>query len=543
MKRAAIVAVSALVSALTAGLTASPAAGDPVIAAAGDIACDPASSSFNGGLGTSTSCRQKYTSDLLVDANLAALVALGDNQYGAELSDYLGSYDPSWGRVKSITRPSPGNHDPWGSSGYDEYFGISRYYAWDIGAWRLYALDSNSVDSTQVDWLTSDLAANPRTCVAAYWHHATFSSGSSHGNDSRTRPFWDALYAANADLVLVAHDHTYERFAPQTPSGQRDDVRGMREFVVGSGGRSHYGFNSPIPNSEVRNGDTFGVLKLTLHADNYDWQFVPEAGKTFTDLGSQACNAGGSPPPSDTQAPSAPTNLTATAPSSTRADLSWGASTDNIGVTGYEIFRSGAPLTTVTGTGYADTTVSPGTTYTYQVRARDAAGNRSAFSNSANVTTPASTTLTLSPMADARVAEAAPTTNYGTSYLRADAGSGVDVESYLRFGLSGISGSVRSAKLRVYAYSATSDGPAVYSTGNAWTEAGITWSNRPGRTSSAADDKGLISAGTWVEYDVKPFIVGDGTYSFMLGTSSSDGVNMYSREASSLGPSLIVSFE
>jgi hypothetical protein len=278
-----------LVSALSSAFTAFPAAGDPVIAAAGDIACDPASSSFNGGLGTSTSCRQKYTSDLLVNANLAAVVALGDNQYGAELPDYLGSYDPSWGRVKSITRPSPGNHDPWGSSGYDEYFGVPRYYAWDIGAWRLYALDSNSVDSTQVDWLTSDLAANPRKCVAAYWHHATFSSGS-HGNDSRTRPFWDALYAANADLVLVAHDHTYERFAPQTPSGQRDDVRGMREFVVGSGGRSHYGFNSPIPNSEVRNGDTFGVLKLTLHADSYDWQFVPEAGKTFTDSGSTYCH-------------------------------------------------------------------------------------------------------------------------------------------------------------------------------------------------------------------------------------------------------------
>jgi calcineurin-like phosphoesterase family protein len=279
MKRVTIVTVSALVSALTAVCAgaAATASGDPVVAAAGDISDD----SFSG---------QSRTDELVVNKGLDAVLTLGDNQYSdGSLSDFQQYYDPTWGRVKWITYPSPGNHDDWGESGYDEYFGVPRYYAWNIGAWRLYALDSNSVDSTQVNWLKSNLAANPHRCVAAYWHHPTFSSGS-HGSDSRTRPFWDALYAAHADLVLVGHDHTYERFARQTPSGQWDGVRGIREFVVGTGGKSHYGFDSPIANSQVRNDDTFGVLKLTLHAYSYDWRFVPEAGKTFTDSGSRTCS-------------------------------------------------------------------------------------------------------------------------------------------------------------------------------------------------------------------------------------------------------------
>jgi hypothetical protein len=532
MKRASFVAVSALVLLLSAAF-AGPAAttsADPVIAAAGDISDD----SLSG---------QDRTDELVVNQGLDAVLTLGDNQYShGALSDFQQYYDPTWGRAKSITFPSPGNHDDCPESGYDEYYGSRApgcWYSFDIGDWHFISLDSNRPsDPAQLAFLDSDLASTTKSCVGAYWHHATFSSGSSHGSDSRTRPFWDALYAAGADLVLVGHDHTYERFAPQTPWGQRDDFRGMREFVVGTGGKSHYGLGSPIPNSEVRNGDTFGVLKLTLHADSYDWQFVPEGGKTFTDLGSQTCSAA-TPPPADTQSPSAPTNLTASAPGSTRVDLSWGASTDDVGVTGYEVFRDGALLTTVIGTSHADTAVSPGTTYTYSVRARDAAGNRSAFSNSAIVTTP----LVFLPAADARVAEAAPTTNYGTSTtLRTDGGSGPDVESYLRFSVSGVAGTVKSAKLRVYSFTGTIDGPAVYSTGNAWTEAGITWSNRPARTSGAADDKGSIGANTWVVYNVKPFVVGNGTYSFVLATSSSDGVDMYSREAFSLWPKLVVRF-
>ena len=174
-------------------------------------------------------------------------------------------------------------------------------------------------------------------------------------------------------------------------------------------------------------------------------------------------------------------------------NLSWGASTDNVGVTGYEIYRNGSLLTTKSGTTttHSDTPVSGSTTYTYQVRALDAAGNRSAFGNSVAVTTPAGGTVTFSPDADAQVQEASPASNYGTgTYLRADGGTDPDVESYLKFTVSGVSQQVQAAKLRIYAYTGTVDGPAVYSTPTGWTETAINWNTKPAPTSAATDDKG-----------------------------------------------------
>jgi hypothetical protein len=536
--------------------------GDPVIAAAGDIACDPASSSFNGGLGTSTSCRQKHTSDLLVGSDLAGVLTLGDNQYeDGALAKFQASYDASWGRVKSITRPSAGNHEysTADATGHFDYFNGTGnptgpagergkgYYSFDIGSWHLIALNSNcsrvggcGVGSPQEQWLKSDLTAHPNSCTLAYWHHARFSSGP-HGNHASMQPIWQALYDASADVVLGGHDHAYERFAPQDPDGALDLSRGIRQFVVGSGGKSHYSFTTTQPNSEARNSDTFGVLKLTLHPTGYEWRFAAEAGKTFTDSGSDDCQGTAT----DSLAPTAPTNLTATAVGSSRADLNWNPASDNVGVTAYEVYRNGSLLATTAAatTTYSDNDVAGASTYSYHVKARDAAGNLSTASNTATVTTPANATaLTLSAEADARVQEANPGTNYGTSYLRTDGGSDLDVESYLRFNVSGLSGTVVSAKLRVYAYTGTANGPAVYGTSSDWSETGITWSNRPVRSGAATDDKGSIATNSWVEYDVRPFIVGNGTYSFVLATSSSDGVDIHSREAASLRPELIVVF-
>src|SRR5262249_32840470 len=137
--------------------------------------------------------------------------------------------------------------------------------------------------SPEERWLRQDLQAHPAACTVAYWHHPLFSSGKKHGNDPEMKPFWRALYDANADVVINGHDHDYERFAPQDPDAKPDPSRGIREFVVGSGGKNtHRAFGAPVANSEVRNADTFGVLKLTLHEKTYDWEFVPEAGKTFT---------------------------------------------------------------------------------------------------------------------------------------------------------------------------------------------------------------------------------------------------------------------
>ena len=145
--------------------------------------------------------------------------------------------------------------------------------------------------SPMVSWLKEDLAANSNTCTLAYFNHALFSSGR-HGNATHVKPIWDALYAANADVVINGRDHSYERFAPQDPNGVADPERGIREFVVGTGGAGLFSFDLGIlkANSEVRNDHTYGVLKLTLHPTSYDWQFVPVAGKTFTDSGSTSCH-------------------------------------------------------------------------------------------------------------------------------------------------------------------------------------------------------------------------------------------------------------
>jgi chitodextrinase len=525
---------------------ANAAAADPVIYAAGDIACAPGASQ------TSTTCHERQTSDIVIAGGAAKALALGDLQYdSASLSNLQNSYNNTWGRIKSITDPVLGNHEGSGS-GYWDYFygsGVSNgpygvrnkgWYSFNVGAWHLIGINSNctrvacTAGSEQEQWLRADLAANPTSCTLAYWHHPRWSSGHD-GDNTFMQPIWQALYDANADLALVGHSHNYERYAPQDANGSLDNSRGIREFVVGTGGAFFTGVSSAKPNSEVRNNTTYGVLKVTLHPTSFDWQFVPEAGKTFTDSGTQACHGSGGapPPPADTQSPTLPGTLTATAPGATQVNLSWGASTDNIGVTGYEIYRNGSLLTTKNGTTttHTDTPVSGNTTYTYQVRAVDAAGNRSAFGNSVAVTTPAGSTVKVSPDADAQVQEASPTTNLGTgTYLRADGGTDPDVESYLKFTVSGLPGAVQSAKLRVYAYTGTVDGPAVYTTPTDWSESTINWNTKPGPTSAATDDKTSIGSNTWVEYDVTPLVTGNGTYGFRLAQTSTDGVDIRSRE-------------
>ena len=278
-------------------------AADPVIAAAGDIACDPNSPYFNGGLGMVGKCRQKATSDLLVNAGLTAVLALGDNQYeNGAYSKFQASYHPTWGRVKSITRAVPGNHEYFtGATGYGLYYGARGgpagkfYYSFAVGTWHVIALNSNCsyvggcrFGSAQETWLRQDLAAHPGQCVIAFWHHPRFSSGLI-GNDAHYAPFWTDLYRAGAEIVLNGHDHNYERFARQDPN-QVADPLGIREFVVGLGGKSRSGFPSVQPNSERRMYGTFGVLELTLHPGSYDWQFVPAGSSTFTDTGSESCH-------------------------------------------------------------------------------------------------------------------------------------------------------------------------------------------------------------------------------------------------------------
>jgi hypothetical protein len=233
---------------------------------------------------------------------------LGDNAYSnGSASDYTNCYGPSWGRpsIKSRTKPVPGNHEynTAGATGYFGYFGAAAgdptkgYYAYDLGGWRIYALNTNSActtiacgaGSTQEQWLKADLAANPRQCVLAMWHHPRFSS-SQHGNNTVTSAIWQDLYDAHAEIVLSGHDHAYERFAPQNPSGGLDNANGIVEWVVGTGGANHYTFPNIQPNSLVRDNTAFGVLKLTLSPNGWSFQFVAQPGKSFTDSGSGTCH-------------------------------------------------------------------------------------------------------------------------------------------------------------------------------------------------------------------------------------------------------------
>ena len=287
-----------------------------MVAAAGDIACDPESEFFNNGNGTGNLCRQKETSDALVRDRLAAVLALGDIQYeNAHLFKFQQSYEPSWGRVKAITRPVAGNHEyhdrrarAAATSTTSTGSGTQRsagdrdkgYYSFDIGSWHSVALNSKCSEvggcgagSPQEQWLRADLAAHRGSCMLAYWHHPRFSSGVDGSYDTFTHALADALRRRRRARAL-GHDHTYERFAPQDADGNEDRAHGMRQFVVGTGGKSLGSFVSPLPGSEFRDRSRPGVLKLTLRANGYDWRFAHGSGTPLIDSGTDRCHA---PPP------------------------------------------------------------------------------------------------------------------------------------------------------------------------------------------------------------------------------------------------------
>jgi hypothetical protein len=269
----------------------STTSGPETLIAAGDI--------------TSCSVTSDSATARLVESIPGTVATLGDDAYeSGSAQEYRQCYDPTWGTFLDRTRPAPGNHEylTAGAAGYFAYFGLRAgdakvgYYAYDLGAWRLYALNSNcadiggcGADSAEVAWLQADLAAHPTQCVLAYWHHPRFSSGE-HGSNAFVAGLWDTLEAAGADIVLNGHDHDYERFAPMNAAGQVDTNGGIVEFVVGTGGRSHYPFTRILPTSEVRDDTTFGVLDLTLSPGGWSSRFVPVAGKTFSDTASGTCH-------------------------------------------------------------------------------------------------------------------------------------------------------------------------------------------------------------------------------------------------------------
>jgi acid phosphatase type 7 len=276
-------------------VTATPtSSSDPVLVGAGDIArCDD---------GVAASSQAELTARL-IETIPGTVFTAGDNVYpDGAAEEFATCYDPTWGRFKDRTRPSAGNHDYHTDDGgpYYAYFGENAgpagqgYYSYDLGAWHIVVLNSNldgKTNQEQRAWLTEDLADSSAVCTLAIWHHPLFSSGE-HGNDDYSWPLWQILYEAGADVVINGHDHTYERFAPQDMNGEADPERGIRQFVAGTGGAPLYDFDNydPNGNSEVRDNSTFGVLKLTLRPDSYDWEFVPVEEGGFTDAGSGECH-------------------------------------------------------------------------------------------------------------------------------------------------------------------------------------------------------------------------------------------------------------
>ena len=271
-------------------LLATTATSDPVITAAGDIAHEG-----------EPDTPQEQTARLVLSIDPTAALTLGDNQYpDGGLADFMASYDPTWGRFKNITRPVPGNHDyhTEGADGYFDYFGRRAhrgnggYYSFDLGAWHLVAVNSGpgSISEGQLDWIRRDLRHSHATCELAYWHHPRWSSGTTHGSAEGMADLWQVLFKQGVDVVLNGHEHNYERFALLSPSGQRAPHTGIREFVVGTGGAGSYPFGDPIPGSQKRITDVFGVLRMTLHDDGYDWAFVTTNGGA-QDHGRHGCHA------------------------------------------------------------------------------------------------------------------------------------------------------------------------------------------------------------------------------------------------------------
>lgn len=282
--------------------------GHPILVGAGDIAkCGPR---LQNAEKTATLIDQVVAEASRGDPPSRVVVfTLGDTVYPhGKPREYAQCYDVTWGRHKERTRPAIGNHEYETDGGrpFFEYFGPRAgppgegYYSYDVGAWHVVALNSvcRSVGgcgpgSPQYEWLKRDLQDNAKRCTLAYLHHPLWSSGG-HGRHEKVRPMYELLYQFGAELALSGHDHHYQRFAPQNPAGELEPQRGIRQFVVGTGGRGGRWYvrdkPRPTPNAEAATGAVIGVLKLVLKPDSYQWEFLSADG-SFEDAGEASCHS------------------------------------------------------------------------------------------------------------------------------------------------------------------------------------------------------------------------------------------------------------
>ncbi len=298
-----------------------PAGVEPVLGIVGDMACDPSNRAWQGGNGGLLACAQQRTSStMLADTSLDAVLGLGDYQYDCgDLADYEVSYTPTWGRLNAKMNPSAGNHeyktgtDVFGAAcpttnnvaqNYFDYFGAAAHvetaghYSFDVGSWHFIAMNANctkqnvggcKADSPQTTWLKADLAATAQPCIGAFWHQPLY-TGLGTGVNAAYRAWWDALYAAKADVVLNGHIHNYQRFAPLTPTGTADPINGITEYIIGTGGEKQVALRSSAIPQPIGYAKSFGYLRMTLHPTGWTSEFVSDAG-VVSDTSTDVCHA------------------------------------------------------------------------------------------------------------------------------------------------------------------------------------------------------------------------------------------------------------
>jgi Bacterial Ig domain/Calcineurin-like phosphoesterase/Fibronectin type III domain len=342
--------------------------------------------------------RSLQVGDLVKSWNPNLFLYLGDVYDSGRYDEFTNWYDPAFGSLRAITDPTIGNHEyqSGDASGYFGYWDTNlHYYSVNAGGWHIINLDSNSQlgqfgpGSPQYDWLENQLTTNPSQCTLVYYHHPYFNVGE-EGRQLQMTPIWQLMAAHGVDIVLNGHDHDYQRWTSLDGDGNPSPT-GITEFVVGSGGHGLQDVVNPDPNmvkgyfQSTPGGPYFGALRLSLNSNGAGFQFVSSVTGAVLDSGSVPCDGA-----TDTTNPDAPTNLQAVPQSGTQINLKWTAATDDVGVTGYDIYRDGDLLTSIDdATSYSDQGLTPGTEYSYQIKAKDAAGHTSDFSNTATAGTSA----------------------------------------------------------------------------------------------------------------------------------------------------------
>ncbi len=489
--------------------------------------------------------------NLITTWNPDSFLYLGDVYEKGKDAEFYNWYNPAdrfFGRFRSITNPTIGNHEYENGSapGYFNYwYQIPNYYSYNVAGWHFVSVNSTSQfnqrgpGSPQFEWLVQDLAANTSPCTIVYFHHPVFSIGP-QGDTPSLNAMWQLFASQGVDLVLTGHDHGYQRWQPLGADGNPTPL-GSTEFVVGSGGHGVMGFvrtDSRVVQGFDNPSNSYGALRLDLNPKGTAFRFVNTAG-VIRDDGVIPCSGAGL----DSTPPVQPSAFNAGLDTNGQVSLSWNATYDDTGVTGYTVYRDGSPLITLgsTAVGYADISAELNKTYKYTIDAVDPFGNRSTKPAEITVSTSTQASLRFNPVADTYVDANFPTSIYGTrTNLRADASP--DVRSYMRFNVQGVNGHVTNAKLKIYSNNGSGTGYQLRTVDDhTWTEAGMSYANAPA-VGSVVGSSGAFGTGSWIELDVTALVQHNGQLELALTTTSNTAINLGSRE-SITPPELVVNID